>query len=202
MGQELGCTVRFGRNASEGTARLEPDQLLFCGDFRLSIPLAHVTAAEAKRGQLRVTFPEGTATFDLGPAAETWALKIRYPKSLIDKLGVKPESRVAVLGVTDQEFWKQLKARATDIAKGTPLKESDLLFFLAEAKADLTQLTLLQAFLKKTGAIWVVAPKGKQSIKESDVIAAGKEAGLVDTKVVSFSETHTGHKLVIPVARR
>jgi len=34
------------------------------------------------------------------------------------------------------------------------------------------------------------------------VIAAAKEAGLVDVKVVRFSDTHTALKLVIPVARR
>jgi hypothetical protein len=35
-----------------------------------------------------------------------------------------------------------------------------------------------------------------------DVLDVGKEAGLVDTKVVSFSQTHTAHKLVIPLDRR
>ena len=34
----------------------------------------------------------GEATFELGPKAERWAERIRNPKSLLDKLGVKPES--------------------------------------------------------------------------------------------------------------
>jgi hypothetical protein len=34
------------------------------------------------------------------------------------------------------------------------------------------------------------------------VLAAGKQAGLVDVKVVSFSDTHTAEKFVIPVAKR
>ncbi len=33
-------------------------------------------------------------------------------------------------------------------------------------------------------------------------MAAGKRAGLVDVKVVSFSDTHTAEKFVIPVAKR
>ncbi len=33
-------------------------------------------------------------------------------------------------------------------------------------------------------------------------MAAGKRAGLVDVKVVSFSETVTAEKFVIPMARR
>jgi hypothetical protein len=33
-------------------------------------------------------------------------------------------------------------------------------------------------------------------------MAAGKDAGLVDVKVVKFSETQTAEKLVIPKAQR
>jgi hypothetical protein len=33
-------------------------------------------------------------------------------------------------------------------------------------------------------------------------MAAGKAAGLVDVKVVRFSETHTAEKFVIPKSRR
>ena len=35
-----------------------------------------------------------------------------------------------------------------------------------------------------------------------EVMAAARAAGLVDNKVVSFSETHTSLRLVIPVAER
>jgi hypothetical protein len=33
-------------------------------------------------------------------------------------------------------------------------------------------------------------------------MAAGKAAGLVDVKVVSFSSTHTAEKFVIPISKR
>ena len=39
-------------------------------------------------------------------------------------------------------------------------------------------------------------------IKDVEVIAAAKAAGLVDNKVVGFSETHTALRLVIPVNQR
>ena len=35
-----------------------------------------------------------------------------------------------------------------------------------------------------------------------EVMAAARDAGLVDNKVVAFSETHTSIRLVIPVADR
>jgi hypothetical protein len=47
-----------------------------------------------------------------------------------------------------------------------------------------------------------VRPKGSKAITEAETMAAGKRAGLVDVKVVSFSETHTAEKFVIPVAAR
>ncbi len=39
-------------------------------------------------------------------------------------------------------------------------------------------------------------------IKDVDVIAAAKAAGLVDNKVVAFSTMHTSLRLVIPVNQR
>ncbi len=87
MGAEVQCTAHYQRRASEGRARLESDALLFRGGFRLAIPFATVTAVEACRGRLKVTFPGGVATFELGPRAGRWAQSIRAPKRLVDKLG-------------------------------------------------------------------------------------------------------------------
>src|SRR5262245_41617793 len=98
MGLEATCDATFGRQRCEGRAHLEPELLDFRGDFRLKIPVKSVKTVEAKKGELRVEWPEGVATFRLGSAAEAWALKIRYPRSLLDKLGVKPAARIAVVG--------------------------------------------------------------------------------------------------------
>ena len=202
MGQEAQCTVRFGRKAARGKALLEHNALIFHGDLRLVIPFKEITTVTAVRGALRVTFSGGTATFQLGPLAERWAERIRAPKSLVGKLGVKPGARVAVLGVADAAFRRQLRERTADIAIGRPRPGSDLIFLLAERKNALRRLRTLRSRLKPNGALWVVAPKGRGEVREADVLAAGKPAGLVDVKVVAFSETHTAHKFVIPVAQR
>jgi hypothetical protein len=47
-----------------------------------------------------------------------------------------------------------------------------------------------------------VFPKGRKDLREVDVIETGVDAGLVDNKVVRFSDTHTALRFVIPVARR
>jgi hypothetical protein len=106
MGQEVQTNAEFNGTSSAGTARLEPDALYFKGKFRLKIPINEVQSVEARRGQLVASYPGGVATFDLGPLAEKWKLKIKYPRGLLDKLGVTPHSKVVVLEITDKSFWE------------------------------------------------------------------------------------------------
>ena len=70
------------------------------------------------------------------------------------------------------------------------------------SRAELARLRALRGSIKKNGAIWVVWPKGRKELREDDVRAQGKAAGLVDVKVMSFSDTLSGLKLVIPVKER
>jgi hypothetical protein len=121
---------------------------------------------------------------------------------LIDKLGVKPGQRVAVLGVESAEFLTDLTARVPEYSRGKRIADADLVFFSAEARGDLLRLESLGRSIKKNGAVWVVYPKGQTHIREIDVIQAGKDAGLTDNKVCSFSVTHTALRFVIPVAKR
>jgi hypothetical protein len=123
-------------------------------------------------------------------------------RPLIDKLGVKPMSKVSVLGIDDKYFWEQLQARTPDISRKLR-KDSDVIFYAADSEAALKKLKSLKGYIRKDGAIWVVSLKGKQAkIRDVQVIAAAKAAGLVDNKVVAFSEAHTALRLVIPRAMR
>jgi hypothetical protein len=121
---------------------------------------------------------------------------------LIDKLGVKPGQRIAVLGVESLEFLSDLASCVPDYARGEKIASADLIFFSAESKSDLAKLKSLAKTTAKNGAIWIVYPKGQKHIREIDVIAAGKNTGLVDNKVCKFSETHTALRFVIPIAKR
>ena len=152
-------------------------------------------------GELRIEFPEGTAIFELGPQAQKWAEKILHPKSLLDKLGVKPGAVVSVIAVRDERFLKQLRERTNEIGE-TPRSESDWIFLGAESKESFSEIRPLTKSLKKTGGLWIVYPKGQKHITEEDVLGAGKKAGLVDVKVVGFSATHTALKFVVPVSSR
>ncbi len=134
--------------------------------------------------------------------------KVRVPerdyshRTLIDKLGVKPGQRIAVLGVEDAEFLRDLAASVPEYSRGNRISNADLIFFSAEAREDLSQLKSLSRSISKSGGIWVVYPRGQKHIREIDVINAGKSAGLTDNKVCRFSGTHTALRFVIPLAKR
>jgi len=180
----------------------ETEALIFRGAFRLVIPYARMTGVTAAAGQLRVTFPDGVALFHLGARAGSWAEKILHPKSLMDKLGVKPGMQAAVMGIDDPAFFTQLAGRASRITRGRVSRDAGVIFFEVGRKQELRRLTSFASALRPDGAIWVVALRGSTDVRESEVLSAGKSAGLVDVKVVRFSDTHTAHKFVIPLAER
>ncbi|HET9402703.1 MAG TPA: hypothetical protein VFO34_17285 [Candidatus Acidoferrales bacterium] len=200
MGAELECRVKFGSKSSAGRALLETNEIVFRGDFRLKIPLKHISSVKAANGNLSVKFPEGEAVFSLGPAAEKWADKILHPKSVIEKLGVKSGQKIAVLGVEDKSFLGDLSA-ITKFSSSAE-RNCDAIFFGADAVADLKKIPALSRSLASAGALWIVYPKGLKDIREIDVIAAGRAAKLKDVKVVGFSPTHTALKFVMPLADR
>jgi hypothetical protein len=202
MGHEADCQVRFGKQRSKGHARLEEKELLFRGDFRLKIPFGDVKAIDVKRGVMKIAFSGGEAAFDLGPDAEKWADKIRNPKGLLDKLGVKPGMKVSLLGIDDADFRKQVKARTDDVTEGRAAKGSHIVFVKMTEAREAAQLKQLKDAIKPDGAVWVVWPKGRKAFREDDARNAGPAAGLVDVKVASFSDTLSALKMVIPVKDR
>jgi hypothetical protein len=202
MGLEADCEVRHGRRTSRGHAQLESSELHFRGGFTLKIPFRDIRSCEARSGALHVAWPGGNAVFALGAAAEKWALKILYPRGLMDKLGVKADSRVSVLRLDHASILKELRGRTPHLTEGRAAKGSDVVLALMEAKGDLAALSRLRAAIRENGAIWVIWPKGRKELREDDVRAAALAIGLVDVKVASVSDALSGLKLVIPVAHR
>ena len=204
MGLEAQCRVTFQGQSSQGKTYLESENITFRGTFRFDIPVKNITRIEVNRDQLRVTTVEGVACFELGAElAEKWAHKLKNPRGLLDKLGVKAGQNISVLGMTDGDFLKQLAAKVGTFHEGKAAKDSDIIFLAIEQQRELEQLKLARESLKRDGAIWVIRPKGKVSkLSDGDVRAAAKAHGLSDVKVAKFSETHTAEKLVIPLALR
>lgn len=124
-------------------------------------------------------------------------------RSLVDKLGVKPGAKVALVDVDDSDFLEELRRRTTDITQGRPHEPCDIVFLGASTRAELARINKVKGWIEPNGAIWVIRPKGGRSeLKDTDIIQAGLDAGLVDNKIASFSETHGAMRLVFRISDR
>jgi hypothetical protein len=124
-------------------------------------------------------------------------------RPLLDKLGVKHDSRVALIGDFPDWFTVPLLQRVSSLTERAPQEQVDLIFVIADSAEELAVLPDLRRRIVSNGAIWVVARKGKAAtLRDVDVIEAALSAGLVDNKVVSFSETQTSLRLVIRLRDR
>ncbi len=121
-------------------------------------------------------------------------------RPLLDKLGVRPGMRVVVLGEFPEDFLALLRGRAAEVVDDPA--GCEILLLAAEHPAHLSQVTSLAASLRHDAALWIVRPRGSPAMSEGEVRAAGLEAGLVDVKVVHFSETHSAAKFVFRLRDR
>src|SRR5829696_8905865 len=112
-------------------------------------------------------------------------------RTRVEKLGVKPDMDVLLLGIEDdQEFVLELKAAGARVrTSGKP--RVDMIFASFRHRDDLRRLPALVPRIHAAGVIWTLRPKGSKDLLESEMMRAGKDAGLVDVKVVSFSPVLT-----------
>jgi hypothetical protein len=210
MGIEVKCAVRLGKKRAQGKVLLETSELIFRGDalpkaeakLRLKIPFASIKSIEAVNGELRVSGQDGLAVFEVGECAANWREKILHPKTRIEKLGVKRDARVSLLGEFDANFLLELAKLTDNLNAGAISDDAEWIFFAVPSRKELALVPKHAKRMKGSVALWIVYPKGQKEITETDVIAAGRRAGLQDVKVVGFSPTHTALKFVIPLAER
>ena len=128
-----------------------------------------------------------------------------YTAPRIDKLGVRPGMRVALVGPVDPDgtLAAELSERTSDVTAGEPLPDTDIVFLAADDLVDLAGLPGLRHRIRPNGAIWIVSRKGRAAtLRYGELLAVATAAGLVDNKVVAFSQTRTSLRFVIPVAQR
>ena len=147
MGLEAECKVNYAGQEGTGKVHLDSKHISFTGAFRFKIPFLEIDGFEASGGSLQLETKQGPVTLKLGSKlAERWTLKLRYPKTLIDKLGVKDDQRVSTINVVDEHFWEFLRHRTNNIAKEEPQADSDYVFFQVESVEELDQLAELESF--------------------------------------------------------
>lgn len=125
-----------------------------------------------------------------------------YTRSRTEKLGVKPGCRVALVGLTDAPFVKELVVAGAKVARRLGAGPYDMVIVRLGASSDLPSLVDAKRRIPPNGMIWAIWSKGRKEFREDDIRHFGPEAGLVDVKVMSFSDELSGLKLVIPLAQR
>jgi hypothetical protein len=215
MGQTADCEVEVDGKRDRGQVLLETSELIFRGTARLRIPftamkkVAVTTGGKGKSdaAALSITWAgkdKGTIVIPLGERAAIWAAKIKNPPGRMDKLGVKPGMSISIWGAIESAAIDELVLRAgAGVKVGRPRGGEALVFLAIERSADLGRVAEAAEKIAPDGAIWLIRRKGKDAaVSESESMAAGRAAGLYDTKVVAFSATHTAERYVIPVAHR
>lgn len=193
MGKDAQVEARFADGPDSGRLQYEPPRLLFRGAHRRAYQGDDLKGVRAEAGDL--VLADGSR-FSLGEkAAANWAQAMLNPKGRLDKLGVKPGMRVAVLNFADDALAAELAERGVELTED--LAGLDILFYAADTGEELVRLGDLVPTLATKGAIWVVSRKGKAAtLKDVEVMAAAKAVGLVDNKVVGFSENLTALRFI------
>jgi hypothetical protein len=124
------------------------------------------------------------------------------PRTLVEKLGIKPHTRIAVIGVprgyraTLGTLPPGVRVTATLRGGTLPLIQ----FFTKQRAALRRSFPALKRALAVDGALWVSWPKKASGVAtdmtEDGVRAVALPHGLVDVKVCAVDEVWSGLKLV------
>jgi Protein of unknown function (DUF3052) len=125
-------------------------------------------------------------------------------RDVVDKLGVKPGHAVVLVGPPPPELRQKVLER-TGRPTAADDEPADVVLVWADASTD--ALKTLQAWktrIDPSGGIWLLTPKRSQPgyVDQNDLIAAGKQAGVVDNKICSVSDTTSAMRFVIRKADR
>ncbi len=126
---------------------------------------------------------------------------------LFKKLGIKPEFRIALLGLP-----AEVKAELKSALQGCRIATDghgplDFAIIFTTTQAEMKkQFTSVARQLAPAGMLWVSWPKKTSGVAsdltEKEVRRIGLEAGLVDVKVCAISEVWSGLKFVVRVKDR
>ena len=117
-----------------------------------------------------------------------------------DKLGVKASQKVHLVGPHDASVTRDVKALGASITDD--VRDADWILWSLMSPADLARMNSLRASMRDDASIWAVWPKGRPELKEDHIRDHALHIDLVDVKVMSWSETLSGLKLVVRKSAR
>jgi hypothetical protein len=123
------------------------------------------------------------------------------PRTLVEKLGIKPHTRICVLGAP-RGYRTTLGALPPGVAFATTLRGTlPLIHFFTKRRVSLeSRFPILKRSLTTDGALWISWPKKASGIAtdltEDGVRGVALVHGLVDVKVCAVDEVWSALKLV------
>ena len=124
-------------------------------------------------------------------------------RSAVQKLGVKPEQRVEIIGDVGPGLRRDVKEA---VGRGLVRSgELDGAIVLVESEDEGREaLVRYRARLRDTGYLWVITRKrGHESyLNQMSLVPHAKRLGLIDNKTCSIDDERSGIRFVVPRALR
>ena len=197
MGREARIVYTSGRERADVRAHLDSAELQLSGGKKLRLPLASVRRAVADGASLRIESKTDKFELALGAKeAALWAKKILNPPSLADKLGVKADTKVLLVGdrIAEVEAAAANAAHAAKLTAAIAKAATVVILTLVPATAS-KQIAAAAKALPKGVALWLVYTKGTKP-NGDEIIRLARAAGLKDTKVARVSKTHAALRFI------
>ena len=124
-------------------------------------------------------------------------------RSVVQKLGIKPDERVEVVGDVGAGLRRDVKE-----ALGRGLVRSGALdgaIVMVQSVEDADEVfESYRPRLRDTGYLWLITPKrGREGyVNQMALVPGGKRHGLIDNKTCSIDEERSGIRFVVPRALR
>ena len=124
-------------------------------------------------------------------------------RSVVQKLGVKPDQRVEIVGDVGSGLRRDVKEV---LGRGLVRSgELDGAIVMVQSLDEAEEVfDAYRPRLRDTGYLWLITPKRGQEgyVNQMHLVPGGKKRGMIDNKTCSIDETRSGIRFVVPRALR
>lgn len=124
-------------------------------------------------------------------------------RSVVQKLGVKPDERVEVVGDVGAGLRRDVKeVLGRGLVRSGELDGAIVMVQSVEEADEVFES--YRPRLRDTGYLWLITPKRGQEgyVSQMALVPGGKRHGLIDNKTCSIDEERSGIRFVVPRALR
>lgn len=200
MGREARIAYTSGKERAEVRAHLDSASLQLSGGKKLVVPLSDVRTAKVVGDDLAIETKTAKFKLALGPKeAAAWAKSVLNPPSLADKLGVKADTSVLIvgerIGEIDDAVAKTANVEHVPKLTAAKAKAANIVILTLVPETAPKQIEAAAKVLPKGTALWLAYTKGVKP-NGDDIIGLARKAGLKDTKVARISVTHAALRFI------